>query len=393
MEKSYPVQAGPKEAAASALSGEERVEGVQSLVSPLNGESPIHYGENAVDLLPDLVRSLRPDKVFVISDRKVFQLYGSFLLHRFDQGEAPEVILIPSGELEKNLENLTWVCQELFDRGATKSSLVINFGGGVVLNLGGMAASLVYRGIRFLHVPTTLMAQSDVIVSNKQGINFAGGKNRLGLFSTAVASIADPRFFGTEPLRQIKAALVEWCKNALLLGGMHYERALAYFEQGDGFSTHRLRTMVGHSLEQKFAIAELDPGERKYGLILEYGHTVGHALEFLAQGRLLHGEAVYHGLRVAGRLSHAMGLLPADELAKQEKLLDHLHCMPSIPPEFSVAQILQGVRKDNKKENKGHSFVLLKAIGEPHRHGESVMIPVQEETLQQVLLDYRDSLL
>jgi 3-dehydroquinate synthetase len=237
------------------------------------------------------------------------------------------------------------------------------------------------------------MAQSDVIVSNKQGINFAGGKNRLGLFSTATASVADPRFFGTEPLRQIKAALVEWCKNALLLGGMHFERALNYFEQGDGFSTQRLRTMVTHSLEQKFAIAELDPGERKYGLILEYGHTVGHALEYLAQGRLLHGEAVFHGMRVAGRLANAMGLMPEAELAKQEKLLSHLLCIPSIPPEISVAQILQSVRKDNKKENKGHSFVLLKAIGDPHRHGESVMIPVQEETLQQVLLDYRDSLL
>ena len=95
----------------------------------------------------------------------------------------------------------------------------MNFGGGVVLNLGGLAASLMYRGIRFVHVPTTLMAQSDVIVSNKQGINFASGKNRLGVFTVPAAAFADPRFYATESPRQLRASLVEYCKNAILLGG------------------------------------------------------------------------------------------------------------------------------------------------------------------------------
>src|SRR5690606_24062458 len=123
---------------------------------------------------------------------------------------------------------------ELFDRGATRSSVVVTFGGGVVLNVGGLAAGLVYRGIRFVHVPTTLMAQSDVIVSNKQGINFGGGKNRLGLFATPAAALCDPRFFATETPRQVRAALVEYAKNAILLGGAHYENALETFREKCG---------------------------------------------------------------------------------------------------------------------------------------------------------------
>ena len=114
--------------------------------------------------------------------------------------------------------------------------MVVNFGGGVILNIGGLAACLVYRGIRFVQVPTTLMAQSDVIVSNKQGINFAGGKNRLGVFNTPVAAVANPAFTRTEPLRQLRAAAVEYCKNAILLGGGHYDAALRFFsgEQDQG---------------------------------------------------------------------------------------------------------------------------------------------------------------
>lgn len=381
------------EADSKTLSSAETLMPVETWGSPLAGNMPIHFGDGALELLPNLLQELSPDKIFVVSDPHVFDLYGPFLMQILASRFVSEVVLIPEGENEKKLSNLETLCEELFDRGATKSSVVVNFGGGVVLNVGGMAASLIYRGIRFVHVPTTLMSQSDVIVSNKQGVNFAHGKNRLGLFSKPVAAFADPRFFSTEQPRQLRASLVEYCKNAILLGGMHYDTAVAFFSDRNILAPAKLRQLLRHSLLQKFEIAKLDPSERGFGLVLEYGHTVGHAVEFLSQGRVLHGEAVYHGMRVAGRLANILGIFPDVEYAKQNVLLNHMAEIPAIPADISVGQILQAVQRDNKKRDKGLAFILMQAIGQPNRRGESVLTPVPEEALQQVLVEYRDALL
>jgi 3-dehydroquinate synthase len=372
----------------------------ETWISPLAGNMPIHFGQGAADLLPDILTGLKPDKLFIVSDQRTFNLHGAYLLQLLAPHFAPEIVLIPEGENEKKLSNLESICQELFDRGVTKSSVIANFGGGVILNIGGLAASLVYRGIRFVQIPTTLMAQSDVIVSNKQGINFAGGKNRLGVYNMPVAAVADPGFTRSEPLRQIRAAAVEYCKNAILLGGEHYDEALRFFSVPETFSEKQLDKLLRNSLSQKFEIARLDPLEKGAGLMLEYGHTVGHALEYLSQGRLLHGEAVYHGMNVAGHLAHHMGILPLQELKRQSLLLSRLNGIPPIPNDISVGQILASVQKDNKKIGKGLSFILMKAIGQVNRteapEGSgpgSVLTPVCDYQINRVLLEYWDALL
>lgn len=381
------ARAGAEKAAA------EPTAAVRTWISPLAGGTPIRFGGGAIDGLPEILRNLKPDRVFIISDQRVFQLHGAALLQLLSADFAPEIVLIPEGEGEKKISNLEWLCQQLFERGITKSSVVVNFGGGVVLNIGGLAASLVYRGVRFVQIPTTLMAQSDVIVSNKQGINFAGGKNRLGVFSTPVAAVADSRFIRTEPFRQLRAAAVEYCKNAVLLGGVHYDEALRFFSVKETFSPAQLDRLIDNSLAQKFEIARLDPLEKSLGLMLEYGHTVGHALEWLSQGRLLHGEAVYHGMNVAGQLAQHMGILSAEEHKKQSLLLSRLVGIPSIPNDISVGQILSSVQRDNKKVGKGMAFILLKAVGEVHLHEGSVLTPVCEYQLNRVMLEYWDALL
>jgi 3-dehydroquinate synthetase len=387
------MAAAPDTAVASDSKPPVSKPSVQTWVSPLQGGMPITFGTGALDGLADLLLGLKPDKVFIISDQRVFHLHGAALLQLLSPHFAPEIILIGEGEGEKKMSSLEFLCHQLFERGVTKSSVIVNFGGGVTLNLGGFAASLVYRGIRFLHVPTTLMAQSDVIVSNKQGINFAGGKNRLGVFSVPVAAVADPRFFRTEPLRQLRAAAVEYCKNAILLGGEHYEEALRFFSAPDVFSPGQLERLLSNSLLQKFEIARLDPKEKTLGLMLEYGHTVGHALEWLSQGRLLHGEAVYHGMNVAGQLALHMGIMPPEEFKKQSLLLSRLQGIPPIPKDISVGQIQNSVQRDNKKVGKGMAFILMKAVGEVNLQEGSVLTPVCEFQLNSVLLEYWDALL
>lgn len=403
--KNHDIQANTQSATQATHSSmgtartfKEAAEAVRSWQSPLTGGMPIHFGPGAIDRLPELLLGLKPDRVFILSDQRVFHLHGASLLQLLSPHFAPEILLIAEGEGEKKMSNLEFLCNQLFERGVTKSSVIVNFGGGVVLNLGGLAASLVNRGIRFVQVPTTLMAQSDVIVSNKQGINFAGGKNRLGVFSTPVAAVADIRYVRTEPVRQLRAAAVEYCKNAILLGGLHYDQALEFFAAKDLFSEAQLARLLEYSLAQKFEIARLDPRERSLGLMLEYGHTVGHALEWLSQGRLLHGEAVYHGLNVAGQLAHHMGIMPLAELKKQSLLLSRLPGIPPIPNDISVGQILSSVQRDNKKVGKGMAFILMKGVGEVNRQQEasedpSVLTPVCDFQLNKVMLEYWDALL
>ena len=366
---------------------------VETWISPLLGNMPIHFGEGAIEKLPEILVNLKPDKIFIVSDQHVFSIHGAGLVQLLSAHFAPEILLIPEGESEKKISNLEFICQQLFERGITKSSVVVNFGGGVILNVGGLAGSLMYRGIRFVQVPTTLMAQSDVIISNKQGINFAGGKNRLGVFTVPVAAVAETRYIRTEPLRQIRAAAVEYCKNAILLGGHHYKQALEFFSVKETFSNDQLDLLLRYSLTQKFEIARLDPLEKSLGLMLEYGHTVGHALEWLAGGRLLHGEAVYHGMNVAGQLAHHLGIMPLEELKKQSLLLSRLPGIPTIPKDISVGQIQSMVQRDNKKVGKGMAFILVKAIGEVNRVEDSVLTPVCEFQLNHIMLEYWDALL
>ncbi len=368
--------------------------------SPLLGHMPLYHGFGAMEALKEILEKASPDKVFVLSDQRIFKLYGGYLLQlladalpKASNRMTPETILLSEGETEKTWSNLEFLCEELFERGITKSSLILNFGGGVILNIGGMAASLIYRGVRFVQIPTTLMAQSDVVVSNKQGINFAGGKNRLGTFHVPLAAVADPRFLATEPRRQLRAAMVEYCKNALLLGGSHYDEALEHFGRGDLYSEEQLGRLIECSLDQKFFIAEADPTEKAAGLMLEYGHTVGHALEYLSQGRLLHGEAVYHGMNVAGMLSEKMGYMPAQELMRQSLLLSHLAEMPTIPADISVGQVLNCVQRDNKKVGADIAFILVEGIGKVRRNGDTVLTPVTETQLKEALIEYWDALL
>ncbi len=367
---------------------------MRTLISPLKGEMPIHCGPGAIGRLPQLLLDLKPDRIFIITDQRVFGLHGQNLLQLLAPHFAPEILLLAEGENEKKISNLEFLCNQLFERGLTKSSVIVNFGGGVVLNLGGLSASLVYRGVRFVQVPTTLMAQSDVIVSNKQGINFAGGKNRLGVYNTPVAAVADTHFIRTEPVRQLRAAAVEYCKNAILLGGRHYAEAERFFAApAETYTDERIEILLANSLEQKFEIARLDPLEKSLGLMLEYGHTVGHALEYLSQGRLLHGEAVYHGMNVAGHLALHLGILPVTELKKQSLLLSRLRGIPPIPKDISVGQILSSVQRDNKKTGKGLAFILMRAIGEVNRHESGVLTPVCDFQLNHVMHEYWDALL
>lgn len=365
--------------------------------SPLWGHTPILEGHDSLKALTKFIEESQPDKLFVLSDPTILKYHQQRLFESFPSTirSQVETITIPCGEQNKSLGNLEYICQTILNKGGSKRSLLLNFGGGVVLNIGGLAASLLYRGIPFIHVPTTFLAQSDVIVSNKQSVNFAGSKNKLGCFTPAHGVFLTTEWVHTEPPRQVYAALVEYCKNALILGKEHYSTALATLERiqkSPSCLFEELPGILRDSLKQKFIIAELDPHEGGEGLILEYGHTAGHALEQISEGSLFHGEAVWHGMHVAGRIAQLLGVFSKEDLKKQQELLNLIPNIPNLAdtvPHLGPKRWLQGIHKDNKKIDAGFHWILLSAVGRIHRTGKHApLTPVSQEITLQALQEY-----
>jgi len=364
---------------------------INTQYSPLLGNTPIHFGKSSIEYLPEILAELAPDRLFIISDTTVYPIHSEILKNNIPEKYEYHEVIIDPGESTKNLANLDSICETLFSQGCTRSSLVLNFGGGVILNLGGMAASLVYRGIRFIQIPTTLLAQSDVIVSNKQSINFAGSKNRLGVFSPAQAVIIDPQWLATEPVRQTRSAMVEYCKNALILGQDNYQKAIKVCQSDP--SGGDFEKIILDSLQQKFEIARKDPTEKQFGLILEYGHTAGHAIEYLSNGKLYHGEAIWHGLNIAGDLGVEIGIFDRDENKKQKDLLSLIPCIPPLPEFIDTKMVCRELLKDNKKTGDGIQFVLLSRLGTVAKTDSSILTPVDDEVLEKVIHHYLNAVL
>jgi 3-dehydroquinate synthetase len=317
--------------------------------------SPYYFGERIEDRLPTMLLREGFDRCFLVTSEPLLRLFGHGLLRTLDGGGVPcERILIPEGEAQKSWGTLRDLCEELVARGVTKDSLVLSLGGGVIGNVVGLAAGLVYRGIRYVEIPTTVMAQTDGSLSNKQAINGLCGKNQFGLYHAPLFVWTDCAYSRREPVRQIRAALAEGVKNAFITGAAAVDRCEELLVRnlslpGDGFPDLLLAV-----IESKLAILRQDPTERGYGVVLEYGHTFGHALEWLAQGRLLHGEAVAMGMVLAAELSRELGLVGAELVERHRHLLGRLLQLPlDVPAGIPAEEIYRAMLFDNKRNRHG----------------------------------------
>jgi 3-dehydroquinate synthase len=277
--------------------------------------------------------------------------------------------------------------ERLVAAGATKDSLLLALGGGVIGNLVGLTAALLYRGVRFVEIPTTIMAQTDGTLSNKQAINGAAGKNQFGVYHAPLFIWSDCHYARSEPLRQRRAGVVEGIKN-VLVSQRDTSQAEAMLELGD--DPNRLAELVLMLVRSKLPIIQRDPTERGYGIVLEYGHTFGHAIEWAAQGQLFHGEAVAIGMCVAAELSHALGYMSEDFLAEHYRLLDRLNVPTSLPAGTTAEAVYETMLRDNKRTKRGVTYILLSGCGEVLRSGEHYSITVEPEIVLRVLRQFAD---
>ncbi|NFM15894.1 3-dehydroquinate synthase [Clostridium sporogenes] len=339
--------------------------------------SPIYLGCNIwrESLLEKMI-NLNTDKFFLITDDVVYNLFGNELLQYMNEKVSVKLIKLPSGEKHKNIKVFNDLMEDLFDNNVTKSSILISLGGGVVGNITGLAAALAFRGIRFFHIPTTFMSQTDSILSRKQGINSFYGKNMIGSYYTPLFNFIDTSFLTFDSERFIRGSFVETVKNGFIYNADFLNKLKSVIKNDFNVNQEGVFNLVKMSIESKLPIMKADPTEKGLAMILEYGHTVGHAIEKLSYGKLSHGESVSIGMMVAARVSEKLGYLSKQDVKEHLDILSALKTPTKIPSNIKISDIINRIKLDNKKDMNGIRFVVLENIGKCINTDGSYMIKV-----------------
>lgn len=271
------------------------------------------------------------------------------------------VIEIKAGEVHKNINTCQEIWSALFDQKADRKSLLINLGGGVIGDMGGFCAATFKRGIDFVQMPTTLLAQVDASVGGKLGIDFQSIKNGIGIFKNPAAVFVDTLFLKTLPERELRSGFAELIKHALIADPPLW-KALIKMEN---LSQFPIEKWINRAIEIKLEIVLSDPFEKNIRKALNFGHTIGHAVEswsWQTDRPLLHGEAIAFGMMCEARLSHLRGGLPDFQLEEILRFLKKHFGKISLP-ENAFEDLLAFMRQDKKNEQGAINFTLLSSIG------------------------------
>lgn len=319
------------------------------------------FTNDVAPALRRLVDGTAPNKVYILTDtntRPIGEALDSF---------GATLITIPAGDDHKTLASLTRVWEAMSTSGATRRSLLINVGGGMVTDLGGFAAASFKRGIRFINVPTTLLGAVDAAVGGKTGVNFLHFKNEIGAFAPADAVVISTRFFSTLPPAELRSGFAEMLKHGLISSAETYHRLLA-FDIVDA-NLERLLPLLEENVEVKRRIVEEDPREQGIRKALNLGHTAGHAFESMAMERrrpVAHGFAVAHGLLVEMIVSHLLAGFPSAELHPYAALLREAYAPAPAITCNDYPRLLELMSHDKKNASADAiNFTLLKAPGAP----------------------------
>ena len=302
------------------------------------------------------------DRIFILVDETTEQLCLP-LISGFDSVRGAEVITIGATDENKTLESITHVWSCLQQGGATRHSLMINLGGGMVTDLGGFAASTFKRGMNYINIPTTLLAMVDASVGGKTGINFGGLKNEIGVFSTAKSVILDTLFLRTMDHENICSGYAEMLKHGLIANDAMWAELVDF--DLDVIDYHQLSRMLEDSVKVKERIVEEDPTERGIRKALNLGHTVGHAFESLALKRkpILHGYAVAYGLICELYLSHVKTGFPIEKMRQTVRFITENYGRMSITCD-DYPTLLELMTHDKKNVGSDINFTLLGGVGD-----------------------------
>ncbi|HSW80363.1 MAG TPA: 3-dehydroquinate synthase [Candidatus Saccharimonadales bacterium] len=334
-------------------------------------------------LLPrihELAHLSQYSKLFVITDKNLEKTWLK-KLHQAVPGIAGEAVL-PVGETAKNINTIQKIWTNMLAAGCDRKSLVLILGGGVVGDLGAFAASTYMRGIDFVQIPTTLLAQIDSSIGGKSGFDFIGLKNIIGTFDEPKVIVIDTDTLSTLPKRDLIAGFAEMIKYGLIRDAAFFDKLSKLHPEE--LSGYQLTELIARSVKIKVAIISKDEEEENSRKLVNFGHTIGHAIEALSwetDHPLLHGEAIAIGMVAEADLSSKIGNITADEV---QRIRDAITAagLPVKSPHFAIDRIKGKMRHDKKNEYGDVLFTLLKQIG----HGV-INQKVDESIVNQVIME------
>lgn len=309
--------------------------------------------------------ALAYDRLFVLTDDTTRRLCYP-LLEKLPALQAGRLISIRPGDMHKDMRQVATVWQILSDEGASRHSLLLNLGGGMVTDLGGFAGATFKRGLHTFNIPTTLMASVDAAVGGKTGVNFNGLKNEVGSFYSPDCVLISGEFLRTLDYDNLLSGYAEMLKHALISGGELYGRTLGFDLGANAMDYVALNRLVGESVAVKEGIVSADPQEQGLRKALNFGHTVGHAVEsfsFQQDRPLLHGLAVAVGLACELYLSYRLCGFPQAELQRLVGFLKTYYHRTALPCEASEA-LYELMTHDKKNEGGRINFTLLAGLGQ-----------------------------
>jgi 3-dehydroquinate synthase len=300
-------------------------------------------------------------KVFVVTSPEIWRLWGETLVSGFPT--EPKVLSVPAGEEHKRLSTVERLLEELAAGGADRDSVLIAFGGGVLGDMTGFLAATYMRGIRYVQVPTTLLAQVDSSVGGKTGVNLAAGKNLVGAFYHPLAVYADIDTLATLPAAELRAGLQESVKAGIIRDRALFEFMEAESERVLAGDQAALLRVVADSVQMKADVVHADEREGGLRMILNLGHTLGHAIEAATGYKsLLHGEAVAWGMLAAAAIAKRRGLVSVEEHDRVERVVKMYGPLKRF--EAEPAQLVALTAKDKKNRSGTRQFVLPRGIGD-----------------------------
>jgi 3-dehydroquinate synthase len=317
-------------------------------------------GNEILSRTGEFVREILPaGSCAVVTDSNVGPLYAQAVARSLQgAGFTPIVITIPAGEGSKSLAIAETICDEMITAGLDRGGFVAALGGGVIGDLAGFVASIYYRGIPHVQMPTTVVAQVDSAIGGKTGVNARGGKNLIGSFHQPALVIADPAVLSTLPKREFNEGIAEVIKHAVI-------RDAKMLDDLTRVAASDLPSLIARNQQIKARIVSEDEFE-KLGLraLLNFGHTIGHAIENAAgYGRFLHGEAVSLGIAAALDLSVDRAGLPIDQAEIVLKSLSAFDLPVKMPHDIPTHALIKALGKDKKFEAGAIRFVLTKSLG------------------------------
>jgi 3-dehydroquinate synthase len=343
----------------------------------------ICIGYDVLDRIGLLIAKNMPALHYIIiTDFNISAIYGRLLLDRLREMSLPvDIIDFPAGEGAKNIGTVTAIVEKLIKLGADRKSALVALGGGVVGDVTGFIASTFMRSIPYIQIPTTLVAQVDSSIGGKTAIDLPEGKNLLGTFYQPRGVFIDVKFLDTLPEEEMSSGLAEVIKYGVIDDVEVFnflERNIRAIKERD---REVLEEMIENACRIKKAIVEIDEKELGIRRVLNFGHTIGHAIEAESNYAVSHGAAVSLGMLAAARISENMHDFPPGDRERIEHLLESAGLPCLIPQGITTDGIMARLRADKKKEGDTIHFVLLKKMGMPFVNG-SVPESILRETLE-----------